>query len=140
MPAGRPRSVAPTYEECIELGKDFVIWATEKTNEWRCLPSQWYSLKKGLQRCEWKILKQKLEFIPYYEQAMTALSIKAVDGTMESKFGQRYIRYFDQDLVEVENNDAIFNANLKNNTEEKSITINIKNYSDEEKKINCNGN
>lgn len=113
MRAGRPRTASPTPEECIELGKDFVQWCTEPTQEWRCLVGQWYSLKHGILKKDWKLLKLTPEFSPYYEQGMAALAKKAVDGTMEKSFGHRYIRLYDQELVQEENEQAIFAASLK---------------------------
>ena len=41
----RPRTITPSPEELIELGKDLLAWATEETPELRCRFCQWYSLK-----------------------------------------------------------------------------------------------
>lgn len=113
--SGRPRTTSPTPEECIELGEDLVKWATEPTqkNDWRCLFQQWYSIKMGILRKDWKSLIQKPEFVPYYEMAQAALSVKCVNGTMKDGFGQRYIRLYDRDLVEAENEQAKIDAELR---------------------------
>ena len=131
MVAGRPRTVSPTPEECIELGKDLVAWATEETKEWRCLFQQWYSLKHGILRKDWKAMVQVPEFLPYYEMAQAALSKKSVDGTMEKTFGQRYIRLYDRELIEEENAQAKIDAELKRPLENANqpITVNITDYS-----------
>lgn len=126
MTAGRPRNVTPSPEECIALGEDFVKWATEPTDEWRCLVGQWYSLKHGISKKIWKLLKQSPEFSPYYESAMVAMARKAIDGTMEKSFGQRYIRLYDTELVEEENAQAKFISDLKKDAEgAKLSTYNI---------------
>lgn len=122
MPAGRPRTATPSPEECIELGKDFVQWATEPTKEWRCLVGQWYCLKHGILKKDWKLLKQNPQFSPYYEMGMAALAKKALDGTMEKSFGHRYIRLYDQELVEAENDQAKFEADLRKIEEKKEDT------------------
>jgi hypothetical protein len=112
-PGGRPRTSSPSPEECIELGKDLVEWVTEETTEKRLLFSQWWSLKQGMLKKEWKALKEIPQFLPYYEQAQSALALKAIDGTMEKSFGHRYIRLYDRELIEEENNQARFDAELK---------------------------
>lgn len=118
MVAGRPRTVSPDPEKCVELGKDLVNWATEPTEEWRCLLGQWWSLKQKMIRNDWNSLKQAPEFLPYYEQAQQALAVKAVNGTMEKSFGQRYIRLYDRELVDAENEKAKFDAALKKEAEQ----------------------
>lgn len=137
MPAGRPRTSSPTPDECVKLGEELVEWATEETKEWRCLFQQWYSIKKGILRKDWKALVQIPQFLPYYEIAQAALAKKAIDGTMEKSFGQRYVRLYDRGLIEVENEQAIFDADLKKIEEkdkERPITINIVDF-DPKKKV-----
>lgn len=113
MPVGRHRKVCPSPEECINLGEDFVSWATEETDEFRCLVQQWYSLKQGLLRKEWKRLIDTPQFRPYYEQGIAALSVKAIDGTMKEGFGHRYLRYYDRELAENEDETKAYESSLK---------------------------
>lgn len=112
-PVGRPRTSSPTPEECIKLGEDLVKWATEETKEWRCLFQQWYSLKQGILRNDWKALIKTDEFRPYYEKAQSALAMRAVDGTMKEGFGQRYLRLYDRELTEEENENKKFESELR---------------------------
>lgn len=132
MVAGRPRTEIPSPEECVELGKDFVQWATEETSEWRCLVQQWYCLKHGISRRQWKLLKLAPEFSPYYEMGMVAMAKKAVDGSMEKSFGHRYLRLYCQDLRDEENEQLAYEAELKKKeeTKENNITIKIVDYSE----------
>ena len=133
-PGGRPRTVSPSPEECIKLGEDLVKWATEPTSEFRCLVGQWYSLKHGMTRSDWKTLIQRSEFVPYYNQAMQALAVKAIDGTMEKSFGHRYIRLYDRELIESENEQAKIDADLKKSELQQPqkvvFEVNYKNDSD----------
>lgn len=135
-PGGRPRikNLYESKEECIALGKELVKWATEPTTEWRCLMGQFYCMKKGILRHEWKAILQRKEFLPYYQTAQQALAVKALDGTMEKSFGHRYIRLYDRELIEAENEQARIDADLKKTSEpEKAINLTIKNYSDKTK-------
>lgn len=117
MQVGRPRTTSPQPEECVELGEDLLKWATEETEEWRCQFQQWYSLKKGILRKDWKNLIVTPEFSPYYEMAQAALAKKAADGTMKEGFGQRYLRLYDRNLIEEENEQAKIDAALKKSIE-----------------------
>ena len=132
---GRPRTSSPSPERCIELGEDLVKWATEKTDEWRCLFQQWYSLKQGILRKDWKTLIQTDEFLPYYEKAQSVLSMRAVDGTMKEGFGQRYIRLYDRALTEEENEAKKFDAQLRKDVlrDTADILVNVINYSKDKK-------
>ncbi len=113
MPAGAPRITTPPKEECIELGKDLVKWATEETNEIRTSFSFWYALKHSIIYEEWKLLKQKKEFRPYYEKARAALASKLHKQQLEKGLSHRYIGMYDRELTEHENDQAKFNASLK---------------------------
>ena len=130
-PGGRPRTVSPQPEECVELGEDLLKWATEETEEWRCQFQQWYSLKMGILRKDWKALIQVPQFLPYYEMAQSALAKKAADGTMKEGFGQRYLRLYDRNLIEEENEQAKIDADLRKPDQEnsKTLTVNIIDYS-----------
>lgn len=112
-PGGAPRITTPSKEECIELGKDLVQWATEETNEIRTSFSFWYALKHSIILKEWKLLKQKDEFRPYYEKARAALASKLHKQQLEKGLAHRYIRMYDQEMAEAENEDKIFESNLK---------------------------
>lgn len=111
---GRPRYVEPvSKEECDNLGKELVKWATEPTEEKRTSLGFWYSLEKGILRRQWKALIQRPEFLPYYESAQLALARKLHNDELEKGMAQRYLRLFDRDLVEEENEQAKYDAELK---------------------------
>jgi len=91
---GRPRTTTPPPEELIELGKDMVRWATEKTSELRFHLNQWYCLKLGISHADFELMKDKPEFHPYYEQARIAISKRYVDSSIAPPIAQRFIRHY----------------------------------------------
>ena len=105
--------LAPGKEEVIQLGEDLVAWATEETEEKRTAWSFWYALKHGMIQSHWKSLKKLPEFRPYYEIARSALASKIHNDTLEKGMAHRYIRLYDRDLAANEDEDAIFNNDLK---------------------------
>lgn len=99
----RPRTTTPEYDEVLELGQDLVKWATEETEEPRTLWSAWYALKHGLIEQQWKLLKQREEFRPFYEIARASLAQKLHKGTLEKTLAHRYLGLYDRSLNEFEN-------------------------------------
>ncbi len=112
-PGGAPRITTPPKEECIKLGQDLVQWATEETSEIRTSFSFWYALKHSIIYEHWKLLKQKDEFRPYYEKARAALASKLHKQQLEKGLAHRYIRLYDRELSDAEDQDKIFDSNLK---------------------------
>ncbi len=112
-PGGAPRTVSPPPEECIKLGEDLFLWLSEKTKEPRLLLGQWWCLKQKMLRSQWNALKQVKEFLPYYEAAQQFMALKCLDGTIKEGFAQRYLRLYDRELVEEENEKAKFDAELR---------------------------
>ena len=113
MVAGRPRTSSFEKEEMINLGKELVQWVTEETDEFRFLFSQFYSIKMGILRKDWKAMVQAPEFLPYYEQAQAALALKCLNETVKEGFGHRYLRLYDRELVEEENEQKKFESELR---------------------------
>ena len=110
----RPRTSSPTsIEETIALGEELLIWATEETEEKRVSMNLFYSLKKMIPRKEWKVLIQRPEFLPYYEAAQSALCHKIYSDTVKEGYGNRLLRLVQRDLIEEENEQSKFDAELK---------------------------
>lgn len=112
MPAGRPREVAFTPDEMIELGKEMIEWV--KQNDPLHL-SQWYTIEKDFTYNELKVFITCKEFFPYYEKALKLVGIKYLDG--ESKrvkegISQRWQRVYFKDLKEEEDDTLRFKAQL----------------------------
>tara|TARA_R110002126_G_scaffold963_3_gene5725 strand:- start:239 stop:649 length:411 start_codon:yes stop_codon:yes gene_type:complete len=104
MVAGAPRKVSPSPEECVKLGEELVKWALEedKKNP-HIIFQQFYSIIKRIPRRSWKAIVQIPEFLPYYEEAQAALAIRCMNGGMEKSFGHRYIRLYDNEIKNEEN-------------------------------------
>jgi hypothetical protein len=98
----RPRTTTPSREECIKLGQDLVVWATEETTDLRTSFSFWYALKHNFIYEEWKLMKQKEEFRPYYEKARAALAHKLHKQQIEKGLSHRYIGMYDRELTDHE--------------------------------------
>ena len=114
MPAGRPRTSIPEKEELIQLGEDLLAWAAErKKGELRCRWCEWYSRKHFFIRKQWKRMVDTEEFRPYYEAAQTFLAEKWIDGTINQSIAHRYLRIYDPELKEGEDNDSDADAARK---------------------------
>ena len=115
---GAPRTIEPySVEDTIALGKELLIWATEPTDQKRVSMNLFYSLKKMIPRKHWKSIVQRQEFLPYYESAQAALCEKIYNDTVKEGYGNRLLRLVQRDLVEEENDKAIFDAEIKKPSE-----------------------
>ena len=133
--SGRKRTSTPSPEECIELGEELLKWATEETEEFRFRFAQWYSVKKHILRKDWKNLIKSPEFSPYYEEVQSIFADRCLDGTVKEGFGNRYLRLYDRDLIEEENEHAKFEAQLRKDTlrDTADFIVNVINYAKDKK-------
>lgn len=105
---GRPRTAIPEPAEVIELGKQLVAWASYKPKKGEPLRvrfCEWYTTI-GFIRKQWEQLIQKEEFRIYYEQAQALMASRYVDGTVNPSIAQRYLRIYDPEVRDAENEDA----------------------------------
>lgn len=102
MVAGAPRTVCPEYEELILLGKELVAWAVSKdTKDSQKLHlKQWYNLEKHFTKNTWDTMCHKPEFIPYYEEAKAAISIRYLNGVVNPSIAHRFMRHYFDELVD----------------------------------------
>lgn len=108
MPGGRPRTVIPSKEELIELGKDLVEWAAEKQKKGdpiRVRFCDWYT-DRGFIRKQWEEFRDKEEFSWYYERARSLMALRYVDGTVNHSIAHRYLRIYDPEVRDEEDKDA----------------------------------
>jgi len=106
MPGGRPRTVALSKDEMIELGIDMIAYV--KKNKKTILHlSEWYTIEKGFTYNEWKTFIQRDEFVPYYEQALKTVGLKYLDKTsnVRDSISQRWQRVYFGDVKESEDRD-----------------------------------
>lgn len=124
--SGAPRTVSPTPEECIKLGKELVAWAKvdDKDNPHLRFP-EFYSIEKMIPKKKWMAIIQLREFLSYYETAKCYLSKRCLNGGMEKSFGHRYIRIYDSELREEENDLLRLKAELARvqKSEDRELTI-----------------
>jgi len=122
MPAGAPRTVSLSIEEMEELGKELLEWVLIEKGEDEKYPrsrfAQFYSIKKMIPRKSWKAFIQLPEFLPYYEAAQAILAQRCMDqDVMEKSFGHRFLRLYERDVVEDENDLVILKAQAGKNQE-----------------------
>ena len=123
MTAGRPRTISPSPEECELLGQELLQWATEQTEEFRFRFPQWYSEKKHILRKQWKKIIETPEFRPYYEKVQSIFATKCLTDYVKEGFAHRYLRLYDRELVEDENEKARYLSDLR-----KSENTDLGNY------------
>jgi hypothetical protein len=114
----RPRTSAPkTDKEIHYLGKDLILWATEETKEKRTAFSFWYALKHGMVRKQWKALLKLDIFRPYYETARSSLARKLHNDELEKGLTHRYLRLYDREIADEEDEKARYDAEVKKQSE-----------------------
>jgi len=117
MPAGRPRTSSPSKDELIELGKDLVSWASKQTKKGepiRVRFCDWYT-DQGFIRLQWENFRNKPEFSWYYEKARSLMATRYVDGTVNPSIAHRYLRIYDPEVRDSEDQDADADALRKAN-------------------------
>lgn len=105
---GRPRTSSPNKEELIELGKNLVQWASEQTTKkdpLRVRFCDWYT-DQGFIRKQWEDFHNKPEFSWYYEKARSLMALRYIDGTVNQSIAHRYLRIYDPEMKDSEDNDA----------------------------------
>ena len=107
MAGGRPRTISLTEKEMEALGREMVSYVKQHIKTILHL-SEWYTIEKGYTYNEWKTFIQRIEFIPYYEQALKIVGLKYVDkkSNVRDSISQRWQRIYFGDLREGEDADA----------------------------------
>ncbi len=131
MVAGRPRTTSPSEEEVTKIGEALLEWVhKDDKKEPHLRFAQFYAEHMHILRKVWKEIIQLEQFRPYYEEAQSVLARRCINGTMEKSFGQRFIRLYDYELTQEENETAKYNADLRKEIEnsQKQIIIEAVNY------------
>lgn len=105
---GRPRTSIPEKEELIELGKDLVAWAevqAKKNDPIRVRFCDWYT-DRGFVRKQWENFRDLPEFEWYYEKARSLMGLRYIDGTVNQSIAHRYLRIYDPEMRDAEDQDA----------------------------------
>lgn len=106
-PGGRPRTAIPERDELIELGKDLVKWSEQQFQSAKDAPTRWceWYTDRGFVRKQWEHMREKEEFQWYYEKALANISKRYSDGTINSSIAHRYLRVYDHEVRDRENQD-----------------------------------
>src|SRR5512139_1152624 len=112
MKVGAPRTTSFSPDEMVELGQEMVEWV--KSNKPLHL-KQWYSIEKEFLYEEWKCFIQLPEFLPYYEKALSLVSLQYLDKTSNIRDGiaHRFIRNYFKEVKELEDQDLAEEAARK---------------------------
>jgi hypothetical protein len=99
---GAPRTTSPEPETMVALGKEMIAWIEAHPDILHL--SQWYTIEKMFTYNEWKVMKDKPEFHPYYEKALKMVGLKYLDRDSNVREGvsQRWQRVYFKDLREEE--------------------------------------
>jgi len=127
LTSGRPRTAIPQSDELIELGKDLVEWASEKHKKGEPLRvrfCEWYT-DRGFVRKQWESFRDLPEFIWYYEKARTIMASRYVDGTVNHSIAHRYLRIYDPELRDEENDTKRYESELRKAEEKLDQNINL---------------
>lgn len=101
---GRPPKVY-SDAEVVHLGEELIAWMdfADAKKERIVHLSEWYRGVKKIPKSEWRALRQRLCFLPYYEQAMDWLLVKMLkNDKLQTAYGSRYLGIYDQDIREHE--------------------------------------
>lgn len=91
-----------SHEKLHELGEDLLIWITTE-GKGNIQFVRWYFGKHGLSVESWKNLKKREEFRPYHDLAIKLMSENVVlNKDIAQSYGNRYLCYYDKDLMEHE--------------------------------------
>lgn len=112
MAGGRPRTVTPSPEEMIELGKEMCKWVSENNPIHLSL---WYTMQKDITDNEWNTYRQRPEFVHYYTKALKMVGMNYLnkDSQVDGRIKDRWLRVYFKDLKEEEDETARFLQSLK---------------------------
>jgi len=126
MVAGRPRYTTPPPEECHELGRKLVKWASEPSPELRSRFCEWYTQEEiGMIASEWEALLKIAEFRGYYERAQAQLGRRYMDGTINPSVGHRVMWHYVPDSQTQEKEKMRYQAELARKTDKDEEDIQL---------------
>lgn len=92
----RPRKITPPPEEVEMLGQEMVRWFESHPTADHF--TEWYSIEKGILRCEWDLLIQAKEFLMYYEKVRNIILKRLKSGSVKEGIAHRYLSLVDTSL------------------------------------------
>lgn len=130
---GRP-PLHGSNEELIELGKELVAWVKERIGKSDLVHlSQFYVNYKNMCRTEWRIIRKRNSFVPYYEQALELMSQQTIiNKDINTSYGSRYLGIYCADIRDHERENIVFKAEAENAAKAKEVS----NITEEEMEAN----
>ena len=96
---GRPRLTEWPKDKTIALGEELLKWLRNPENDCIFHLSQFYNERKGIPRSQWRTLRKRVEFIPYYEMALEMVGCKILrNKDLPTAYGSRFLSVYFQDL------------------------------------------
>ncbi len=102
MAGGAPRTVSFPPDQMIQLGEEMLEWV-EKNKPIHI--KQWYSIVKMFTYNQWKTFISCEEFFPYYEKAISIISIRYINGDINPSISQRFLKLYFKDVRDQEDHD-----------------------------------
>lgn len=93
-----------TNEELEALGKEMLQWIEDKEDDEKIVHlSQFYIKVKDMCRSEWRSIRQRAAFLPYYEKALELLGCKMITNSkLPQSYGNRFLPVYFSDVRESE--------------------------------------
>lgn len=114
-PGGRPRTVSPDPNQCIELGEQMIKWVKENNPSHL---SEWYSIEMFIPWKTWNAMCEVPEFLPYYEVALNMIAKNIRNESIDKSLGQRFLGLYHRDLKQYDMDMKKFEAELDANKAE----------------------
>lgn len=104
---GRPPLIY-SDEDCVRLGEELLEWLNDKDGGKFCTHFvRWYGIKHQMFEKDWKDLKRRTYFAPYYQKARKILTENIMNNQkVAQSYGNRYIGMYDPELHEWEEEKA----------------------------------
>jgi len=100
---GRPRLAEWPENKTVALGEELLGWLRRKENADVVHLSEFYSGLKDISRSQWHTLRQRPEFLHYYEMALEMVGCLIIrNKDIPTAYGSRFLAIYFKDLREHE--------------------------------------
>lgn len=89
-------------EDVHVIGKELLDWLEDESHEVWHLSEWYYGVKKMLEP-EWRTLRQRTDFLPYYESAIKRMGVRMIKNSeMPTAYGSRFLNIYFSEVREME--------------------------------------
>jgi hypothetical protein len=96
----------PIYEsdeELIELGERLLKWIKDTWKDEKVVHLSQFYIPEGYCRSEWRNIKQRQKFLPYYEKCLDMMGSKLLTNSkLPQSYGNRFLPVYFQEIREIE--------------------------------------